>query len=84
MSKRFFSKPGMVKITCDVHNWMVGYVAVSKHPYITVTGYSGKFEISDVPAGKYKIKVWHEKLGKKEQMVTVKTSGKTELSIKMN
>ena len=84
MSKRFFSNPGMVKITCDVHNWMVGYVAVSKHPYITVTGNSGKFEISDVPAGKYKIKVWHEKLGKKEQMVTVKTSGKTELSIKMN
>ena len=49
-----------------------------------MTGKSGKFEISDVPAGKYKIKIWHEKLGKKEQMVTVKSSGKTELSIKMN
>jgi len=84
MSKRFFSKPGIVKITCDVHNWMVGYVAVSKHPYISVTGKNGKFEISDVPAGQYKIKIWHEKLGKKEQMVTVKSSGKTELSIKMN
>ncbi|MED5578838.1 MAG: hypothetical protein VX794_02285 [Nitrospinota bacterium] len=84
MSKRFFSKPGIVKITCDVHNWMVGYVAVSKHPYISVTGKGGKFEISDVPAGKYKVKVWHEKLGKKEQVVTVKSSGKTELAIQMN
>lgn len=66
----------VVKLKCDVHPWMLGYVIVNKNPYFSVTKDDGKFEIKDVPAGKYTIEAWHEKLGTKTQEVTV-TDGKT-------
>lgn len=66
----------MVKLKCDVHPWMIGYVVVNKNPYFAVTKDGGKFEIKDLPAGTYTIEAWHEKLGTKTQEVTV-SEGKT-------
>jgi len=40
-----------------------------------VTDSDGSFELSDVPAGSYKLTVWHEALGEKTVDVTV-TAGK--------
>jgi len=65
----------VVKLKCDVHPWMIGYVVVNKNPYFAVTKDDGKFEIKDVPAGTYTVEAWHEKLGTKTQEVTV-TEGK--------
>ncbi len=65
----------VVKLKCDVHPWMLGYVIVSKSPYFSVSK-DGQFEIKDVPAGTYTVEAWHEKLGSKTEQVTV-TDGKT-------
>ena len=66
------ARPGLVAITCDVrHTWMNAFVAVTDHPYHTVTDAYGAFEIRDVPPGTYTIRVWHETLGTREQQVTV-------------
>jgi hypothetical protein len=47
--------------TCDAgHPWMSGYVVFSKNPYYAVTDSHGKFVLTDVPPGTYKIKMWHE------------------------
>jgi Carboxypeptidase regulatory-like domain len=67
---------GMLKVNCDVHNWMSGYVAVMTNPYFAVTGADGSFAITDVPPGTYTVKVWHENLGEKTEQVTV-TAGAT-------
>ncbi|MFC1491220.1 hypothetical protein ACFLQ0_01340 [Nitrospinota bacterium] len=72
MSKRYFKKPGIVKITCDVHDWMVGYVVSADHPFYSVTGSGGKFKIGNVPDGSYTLEIWHEKLGLKTMKVDVK------------
>jgi hypothetical protein len=70
------SKGGdVMKLKCDVHPWMTGYVVVTKHPFFSVTGEDGKFEIKDVPAGTYTVEAWHEKLGTQTAEVTV-TEGK--------
>ena len=66
----------VVKLKCDVHPWMTGYVVISKSPYFAVTTNSGKFEIKGVPAGTYTVEAWHEKLGTQTQQVTV-TDGQT-------
>ncbi len=69
---RTFDKPEiMVKFKCDVHPWMRAYVGVLEHPFFGVTGASGTFEIKDLPAGKYTIEAWHEKLGVQTQEVIV-------------
>lgn len=66
-----------IRVGCDVHKWMAGWVVVSKHPYYAVTGKDGAFRFEDVPAGNYTIEIWHEKLGKQQAEVTVTPGGET-------
>ena len=53
----------VIKLKCDVHPWMTGWVVVHKHPFFATTTEDGKFSIKDVPAGTYTVEAWHEKLG---------------------
>lgn len=59
------------KVKCDVHPWMAAYIRVFEHPFYTVTGKDGTFEIKGLPDGKYTIETWHEKFGTKSAEVTV-------------
>jgi plastocyanin len=53
--------PGIVELTCEAgHPWMTGYVLVADHPFSAVTSDNGGFEITGVPAGTYRLKMWHE------------------------
>ncbi|MFQ5823076.1 MAG: carboxypeptidase regulatory-like domain-containing protein [bacterium] len=70
------NKASIYYFKCDVHDHMSAYIAVMDHPYYAVTDEMGKFTISDVPAGSYKIQAWHEALGTLEKKVTV-VAGKT-------
>ena len=65
-------KPEPVEVKCDVHGWMHGWLVATETPYVSVTDTSGNFKLTDVPAGSYTVEVWHEKLGKSTQKVTVK------------
>ncbi len=59
-----FTRPEvMVKIKCDVHPWMSAYVGVVEHPFFAVSAQGGKYEIKNVPGGKYKLGIWHEEWG---------------------
>ena len=62
----------MLRLKCDVHSWMTGYVGVESHPYFAVTGADGTFTIANVPAGRHTIRTWHERYGSLTQVVTVK------------
>ncbi len=61
----------MFRIKCDKHPWMLSYAAVMDHPYFSVTGVDGMFEIIGLPAGTYEVEAWHEKLGTQISTVTV-------------
>jgi plastocyanin len=65
-------KPEVIEVKCDVHGWMHGWLVATENPYFAVTDNSGAFKLTDVPAGNYTVEVWHEKLGKSTQKVTVK------------
>jgi hypothetical protein len=75
-------KPEFVKVTCDVHSWMLGWVAVVPG-LASVTDKDGVTKIENVPAGKQKIEVWHETLGKQEKEVDVKAGQVTKVSFEM-
>jgi hypothetical protein len=50
---------------------MVAWVGVMDNPFFSVTKADGSFEIKDLPAGKYDIEAWHEKLGTQKFTVEV-------------
>src|SRR3989454_9663747 len=69
------SGEALVRLGCDVHPWMRGWLVVLDHPYAAVTGADGRFLIDGVPPGAYTVAVWHEVLGRAEQPVTVPPAG---------
>ena len=66
-----FKNPEIVQVECNVHGWMNAIVVVEDNPYDALTDASGSFKITDVPPGKYTVKVWHSKLGEQTKEVTV-------------
>jgi plastocyanin len=74
----------MLRLTCDVHNWMHGYIAVVAHPYFAVSKADGSFTIANVPPGKYAVKTWHERFGEKTSTVTVTAGGTATLDVSYN
>ncbi|MBI3312795.1 MAG: carboxypeptidase regulatory-like domain-containing protein [Candidatus Omnitrophica bacterium] len=75
LTKSFEKSEVMVRFKCDVHPWMKAYAGVLTHPFYSVTGEQGTFEIKDLPAGTYTIEAWHETYGAKTQTVTVDEAG---------
>ncbi len=72
----FAQEESMFMIKCDVHPWMGAYVAVIAHPYFHVTQADGRFSLSGLPAGRYDVEAWHEKLGLRTESVEL-TDGQT-------
>jgi plastocyanin len=66
-----FAKPEIVRINCDLHSWMVGWVVVAAHRYYAITGADGQFSFDNLPAGNYELHIWHERLGTMQASATV-------------
>jgi plastocyanin len=76
-------KPEVIEVKCDVHSWMHGWLVAVPNPYFAVTDNSGGFKLTDVPAGSYTVEVWHEKLGKSTQKVTVKAKEDAKVGLEL-
>src|SRR6266487_1363048 len=57
-----FEHPGLVRVYCNVHPRMVAYVLVMENRYYAQPANDGSFAIDNVPAGRYRLHVWHERI----------------------
>ena len=57
-----FDKVGFVTLGCNIHDWMIAYVAVLPTPYFQVTGNDGLAALKDLPPGHYTVQAWHPAL----------------------
>lgn len=73
--------PGVVKTYCSIHESMNGTIFVSPTPWYAVAGDDGEFEIKAVPAGRYKLTAWSEKLPMQSRNIEVTQGGPLELEI---
>lgn len=69
--KTFQRAEVMIPIKCNQHPWMKTYAGVLNHPYFAVSDEFGKFEIHGLPAGTYRLVVWHEVFGEQEIELTL-------------
>ena len=68
-----------VRVECDAHNWMLGWIFVADSPYAAIVGEDGGFKIDDIPPGKYKLNAWHPFLGNVEREVQLPAGGKEQI-----
>ena len=61
----------LMKVKCDVHQWMVGYAWVQNNPLFAVTGKDGTFEVKGLPNGTWDVEAWHERFGTQHGKITV-------------
>ncbi len=63
--EKTFEKPERMPaaVSCSIHPWMKGWLVVRDTPYMAVTDENGKFEIKNLPAGKWRFMFWQEAAG---------------------
>ncbi len=65
-----------MKMECEQHEFMQGFMFVAKNPYYALVTEEGTFTIEDIPSGNYTVKTWHGKLKKHPQANVSVESGK--------
>lgn len=76
-------RAGQVRVECDAHGWMLGWVYVVDNPYYFVTGEDGTFEITDVPPGQYTLVADQAYTGPIEIEVTVESGATAEVPVEL-
>jgi plastocyanin len=56
-----FSRPGIVRVFCNIHETMSAVIAVLDTPYFDTSKKDGGFQIPAVPGGEYRLHVFHER-----------------------
>jgi hypothetical protein len=56
-----FRQPGIVRVFCNIHSTMSAIIAVVKTPWFAVSEASGAYRITGVPAGEYRLRLFHER-----------------------
>lgn len=78
-----FSKPGLVKLFCDIHPNMIGYILVTDSAWFGSMSPGGKYVIENVPAGAYRVTIWHERLKEPVELTTVDVTGGDALELNL-
>jgi len=77
------TRAGTVRVDCDAHGWMEGWIYVVDNPYYALTDADGKFSITDVPPGNYTLVAVQSLTGPLQQSVTVAAGRPTNLTIEL-
>lgn len=56
-----FTRPGVVRVFCNIHPSMSAVIVVLRHPWFAVSNRAGAFKILDVAPGEYELRVFHER-----------------------
>jgi len=72
---RTFTRAGLVKVYCHLHSDMSATIVVFDHPYYTVPSTDGSFALDNVPAGRYRLSAWHERIGENVTPIVVTPGG---------
>ena len=69
---------------CGFHAYMESWGLAMESPYYALTDKDGKFTITDIPPGTYKMIVWHPYIGgAKEQTVTIEPKNSVRADVKI-
>ena len=79
--EQVLARPSLIEVRCEVHPWMIAWIAVFDHPYFGVTTRGGTASLEDVPPGRYQLLAWHDRLGLAERQILVEAGRVTNVEI---
>jgi plastocyanin len=79
-----FDEAGLVRVYCNIHPQMVGFVMVVDSDFEAVTGTDGKFRFDGVPAGAWTLRVWHEEGGETAIPVSVRAGADATAAVRLD
>jgi len=80
-----FEASGLVRVYCNIHPQMIGFVMVVDSDFATVTGADGSFRFDGVPTGTHALKSWHEEGGEATELpITVRPRAETSVSVRLD
>lgn len=75
VGKVMFDKAGRVDVFCSIHSQMNCVILVLQNPFFAATDNKGAYRITNIPAGTYKVKAWHERLPGQVKEITIPEVG---------
>jgi len=63
-----FDKKGIVRLGCNIHDWMMGYIYIVDTPFFALSDGQGKLSIDGLPAGEYSMHIWHPRIKNRKAM----------------
>jgi plastocyanin len=82
--EKSFEEPGLVRVYCNIHPTMVGFVMVVDSDFAAATSPEGSFRFERVPVGSHTLKVWHEEGAETPIPVTVHARAAAEVPIRLD
>ena len=82
-----FDKPGFAVLGCNIHDQMAAWVAVLDTPLYAKSAETGRARVDNVPAGAYRLRVWHPGLAANDEPAAVALTvgeGGADQAIKLN
>lgn len=78
-----FARPGRADVFCSIHSRMNCVVLVLENSHFASVDASGRYHLTNVPPGVWKLKAWHERLPAVVRQVTVPESGEVQVDFRM-
>lgn len=75
IGKVTFDKAGRVDVFCSIHSQMNCVILVLQNPFFAATDHKGAYRITNIPAGAYKVKAWHERLPGQVKEINIPEDG---------
>ena len=78
------TRPGIIRVFCNVHAQMSALVVVPDGPYVAQPGGDGRFSLGKVVPGRYVLHAWHERAPEVSQPLNVPASGVEALALTLD
>lgn len=65
-----FNTPGVVKMGCNIHDWMLAFAYISQSERVETTDASGLVVFKDLAPGQYQLNVWNPRLRNNKKVIS--------------